>query len=382
MKNQKHLFNLPNNQIYLNGAYMSPQLKSVEAIGIQNLQRKSNPGAIKPTDFFTGQVLLKEAFSTLINAPSPEQIAIIPSVSYGISTVAQNIPLKKGDEILVIDEQFPSNIYPWQFHAKRAAAKVITITPPSSFEDRGQRWNNAIINAINPSTKVIALPQIHWADGTFFDLQMISEQARIIGAYFIIDGTQSVGAFPFDIASIKPDALVCGGYKWLMGPYSLGVAYYSKRMLNGDPIEHNWMNRFESENFSNLTEYQENYQPGAQRFSVGESSNFVYVPMLTEAVNQLIKWGANNIQDYCSNITTEGVQRLISSGYIIEDQDWRSNHLIGVYLPPNKDLVKIKAALTAKNIVISIRGQAIRVSPNVYNTKGDFDAFVDILCNV
>ena len=379
MNNQRHLFNLPDDQIYLNGAYMSPQLKSVEEIGIINIKRKSNPGAIKPKDFFTGQILLKQAYSTLINAENPDHIAIIPSVSYGISTAAQNIPLKSGDEIIVVDEQFPSNIYPWQSRAIDIGVKINTIRPSESFQDRGALWNAAILSAITSKTKIVAMPQVHWADGTLFDLVAIGQKVRSVGGYLVIDGTPSVGALPFDIQSIKPDVLICGGYKWLLGPYSLGVAYFSKRMHDGIPLEHNWMNRFESEDFANLTQYQDKYQPGAQRFSVGESSNFVYVPMLKTAIDQLNDWGPINIQRYCADITREGINALTSAGYLIEDGQYRANHLIGIYLPEEKDMATIKAKLAQNNIVISVRGRAVRVSPNVYNTKEEFDVLVKVL---
>ena len=101
MQNQKHLFNLDETVTYLNGAYMSPQLKSVERIGLECMQKKSNPYLISENDFFAEKRLLKERFAKLIDAPDSESIAIIPSVSYGIATAANNIHFEKGDEIRV-----------------------------------------------------------------------------------------------------------------------------------------------------------------------------------------------------------------------------------------------------------------------------------------
>lgn len=373
LSNQKALFSLPENVAYLNGAYMSPQLKSVEQIGIENLRRKNHPFSITADDFFSQRILLKERFSALIGAKNPNNIAIIPSVSYGIANAAKNVKLEKGDEIILVDEQFPSNVYAWQDVAKQKGATIRLIKPPSGFENRGRLWNEAIANAINNKTAVVAMPHVHWADGTLFDLKTIREKTKMVGAKLIIDGTQSIGALPFYINEFQPDALICGGYKWLLGPYSLGVAYYNDTFNDGSPIEHSWLNRYQSEDFAKLVDYQDRFKEGAERYSVGESSNFIMVPMLTKAIEQLMEWKPENIQEYCNDISAHAVDRLRASDCFVEDDAFRAKHLFGVYLPKTMDLEQLKSRFTEKNIYVSFRGDAIRVSSNVYNTKADFD---------
>jgi selenocysteine lyase/cysteine desulfurase len=122
---------------------------------------------------------------------------------------------------------------------------------------------------------------IHWADGTLFDLVAIRKKAHSLGAKLIIDGTQSVGALPFSVQEIQPDALICAGYKWLMGPYSIGMAYYADSFNDGQPLEYNWINRLNSEDYSQLVNYQDSYKPKADKYSVGESSNFNLPPVVT-----------------------------------------------------------------------------------------------------
>jgi len=242
MQHQKHLFELSEEITYLNGAYMSPQLTSVTEIGLQSVQRKARPNEVLPEDFFNQKEILKQRFASLIHAPDYKNTAIIPSVSYGIANAANNVPIKKGDEILLVDEQFPSNVYIWQEVAKKKDATIKIIKPPEGSENRGKLWNENILKAITKKTAVVAMAQVHWADGTLFDLKTIRQKTKSVHAMLIIDGTQSIGAFPFSIQKIEPDALICGGYKWLLGPYSLGMAYYSDTFNDGTPIEHNWMN--------------------------------------------------------------------------------------------------------------------------------------------
>ncbi len=167
-----------------------------------------------------------------------------------------------------------------------------------------------------PSTKFVALGNVHWADGTRFDLEAVRKRTREVGALLIIDGTQSVGALPFDVQKIQPDALICGGYKWLMGPYSMGMAYYGEHFNNGQPIEENWLNRKNSEDFTTLVNYQVDYQPDALRYEVGEHSNFILVPMMVEALKQINKWKPENIQNYCQKISKSAIREMKSPGLL------------------------------------------------------------------
>ncbi|WP_299894444.1 aminotransferase class V-fold PLP-dependent enzyme [uncultured Aquimarina sp.] len=373
MQNQQHLFDLSEEITYLNGAYMSPQLKSVTDIGISAVQRKAQPYEILPEDFFSQREVLKKRFASLINAPDHHNTAIIPSVSYGIANAANNVPLQKGDEIILVDEQFPSNVYIWQEVAKKNNALIKIVYPPKEFNNRGKKWNQSILDAISKNTAVIALPHVHWADGTLFDLQAIREKTIAVNAMMVIDGTQSIGALPFSVEEIQPDALICGGYKWLLGPYSIGMAYYSDAFSNGTPIEHNWMNRHNSEDFSGLTNYQDRYKEKAARYSVGESSNFILTPMLTKAIEQLIEWQPKNIQEYTKNISKATIDKLKALDCFIEEDHYRAHHLFGIYLPEHLSLEKIKANLKKEQIFVSYRGNAIRVSCNVYNSEKDFE---------
>ena len=355
---------------------MSPQLKSVEKIGIENLKRKSQPYLITESDFFTDKEILRKRFAQLIEVDDPQQIAIIPSVSFGIGIAMKNISFEKGDEIVVLEEQFPSNYYTWKQLEMEKGVNIITIKAPELQKGRGQRWNKQIAEAISSKTKCVAIPHIHWADGTKFDLLAIRERTNDVGAYLIIDGTQSVGALPFSVREIKPDALVCGGYKWLLGAYGLGVAYFGSKFDNGVPLDNNWMNHEGAENFSNLVNYNLHYKRNAARYDIGGASNFIMVPMLYEGINQLLDWTPLRIQNYCKNITANSIDSLKERGYFIEESADRSNHLFGIYLPPGTDIQAIQDRIIKTKIYVSFRGNAIRISPNVYNTKDEIEKLI------
>lgn len=372
-------FSLPKNQTYLNCAYMSPLLKSVEKAGLRGVRSKRNPAEIRPDDFFTVSRSLRTAFANLINAGNIDRIAIIPSASYGLAAVTRNIKINKGEHVVVAAEQFPSNYYPWQALCAETGAEIKIVSPEERFSDRGKIWNERMLQSINQQTKVVALAHAHWADGTIFDLQAIRQRTREVGALLVVDGTQSIGALPFNAEAIQPDALVCAAYKWLLGPYSIGLAYYGEYFDEGKPVEENWINRLDSENFSGLVNYESRYKPGASRFSVGEQSNFILAPMALTAIEQINRWGVENIQEYCKSITEVPLRKLREKGFLIEELPWRTSHLFGIRHSQNIDPEKIKDRLQKNRIFVSVRGNAIRVSPNVYNNEDDLNRLVKIL---
>lgn len=373
---QSNKFSLPEEVSYLNCAYMSPLLKQVAAKGEFQVQRKSIPYTIHVNDFYEPLQDLKQAFAQLINADNPDRIAPIPAASYGLSTVANNVDMQPGFNIVVVEEQFPSNYYAWERLVMEKGGEIRVVKLPHTERVRSLAWTEAIMDQIDEQTAVLALSHVHWADGTQFDLVALREKTSACQALLVIDGTQSVGALPFDVERIQPDALICAGYKWLLGPYSTGLAYYGPYFDEGKPIEENWINREESENFKNLVNYQPTYKPLAHRYGVGEQSNFILVPMLETAITQLLEWDVAEIQAYCKQLSTPVVEQLKAMGCQLEDEAYRSGHLFGVRLPKQIDLAKLQQLFAAHQVFVSFRGDAVRVSPHVYNHEGDFQTFL------
>ena len=375
---QKHLFSIPENIHYLNGAYQGPYPKSVEAIGIECLKRKSKPFVIGAADFFDPNTALKKVFAKLIHVSDYERIAVIPSASYGMANVVNNVAIEAGQDIVVLDEQFPSNYYPWSRMAKEKGANIKVVAAPPIAEGRGALWNQRILEAIDNNTRVVAVPNIHWADGTLYDLEAISAKAKSVGAYFILDASQSVGALPLDVGAIGADAIVCVGYKWLLGSHGLGCAYYGPKFDHGKPLEDNWINKKESDNFAKLVNYQDEYREKANRYNVGQTSNFITTPMLTASIEHILSTGIENIQNYCAAITADAIDRLCNLGCFVEADAYRAKHLFGIYLGDGMDMETLKKELIAANVYVSYRGNAVRVSPNVYNDVRDLERLVAV----
>jgi selenocysteine lyase/cysteine desulfurase len=370
---QRDAFNLPPDLHYLNCAYMSPLPKVVEEAGVKGLLRKRDPSSLAPEDFFNDSQEVRRLFAELLNIPDPDSVAVIPSVSYGIGVTTRNTPLASGQNVVLLHEQFPGNVYGWLRLASDCGAEV-RVVEPGAGSGRGRSWNERILEAIDGNTGVVTLAPVHWTDGTAFDLEAIGSRAREVGAALVVDGTQSVGALPLDIRVIEPDALIVASYKWLFGPYSIGLGYFGPRYLEGIPLEETWIAREGSEDFRALVDYQEKYQPGAVRFDVGERSNFILVPMLVAALRQVLEWGPERIQGYTEALTKDLLEEALSLGYAVEEAAFRVGHIFGIRTPEGLEMEKLKKALSEENVSASLRGSALRVSPNVYNDVDDMEA--------
>ena len=212
-----------------------------------------------------------------------------------------------------------------------------------------------------------------------FDLEAVGLAARENGAAFIVDGSQSIGALPFDVQTVEPDAVITAGYKWLLGPYSICLGYFGPRFDGGDPLEETWIARRGSEDFQHLVDYCDEYEDGAIRYDVGERSNFILVPMMIAALELILEWDPTRIQAYCRELLADLALVARELGLPIEESGWRGEHILGVRLPAGLQLGELQARLTDRRVYASLRGDALRVSPNVYNGPEDVEALSRVL---
>ncbi|HET7272569.1 MAG TPA: aminotransferase class V-fold PLP-dependent enzyme [Rubrobacter sp.] len=370
--NQRDLFEIPEGIVYLNCAYMSPQLRSAREIGERAASRKSRPWEITPDVFFEDSEETRALFARLVGGDA-DGVAIVPSVSYGIAVAAANVPVQGGQKILILEDQFPSNVYMWRELAVRSGARLVTVARPEDHD-----WTSALLEEIDSDTAVVAVPNCHWTDGSLVDLARVGERVREMGAALVVDGIQSIGAHPFDVSGVEPDFLVASMYKWLLGPYGVGFMYVAEKYREGNPIEHNWINRHGSEAFSQLVDYQDAYQPGARRYDVGERNNFVLLPMAAEALRQILDWGVDNVSETIGTLTDLIEEKATERGMETIPKERRARHMIGLMLGPDAP-DDLATRLTADDVFVSVRGESVRVSPHLYNTERDVDRLFDAL---
>lgn len=375
---QKHLFSLDPDVSYLNNAYRGPILKASEEAALKDLYQMRNPFNQQPEDFFTNVELVKALFSKMIGSVA-DQIAMIPSTSYGFAVALSNWKPGKGKKAITVKDEFPSGYFSLKRWAEENEAQLVLVDGDRDAESLGKSWNERLLAEIDSNTGVVLVSSVHWMNGVKFDLEAIGRRCQEVGACFIVDGTQSVGAMPIDVKLSRIDALICASYKWLLGPYSLGLSYFGEKFNNGKPLEESWMNRTNSHIFSELTNYQEEFQPGASRFNVGETSYFVLLPMLAKSLDQLSKWTAQGIQDYAQSLKRELLDFQQERDLSLEMGGFTSNHLFGLPLKSGTDPKEIKEKLEAAQVYVSVRGQSLRISLNVFNQLRDVERLKEAL---
>lgn len=371
MKSQKHLFRLPEGLHYLNCAYKAPLLIEGENAAIKSLMRSRNPTQISPADFFSESKKVRKEYAKIIHT-SDKNVAIIPSTSYGFSTLFLNIEGKPNGKAIAISSEFPSGYFALQKWCSQHSQKLEIVEGDERLNQIGQDWNERLLTAIDETTSVVCMSAIHWSTGLKYDLEAIGAKCREVKAKFLIDGAQTIGALPVDVNKCHIDGLVCASYKCLHGPYSMCMLYVHDDFFGGQALEEAWMNRAEAENFSALSDYNMEYQEGAFRYNMGQTSNFILTPILLNGLRQINSWGVENIQNYCKELALPFISKMKALGYIFEEEPYICYHLFSVKIGI-ENVDRMKEIFTEKNLSLSIRGAYLRISLNVYNEAKDLN---------
>jgi selenocysteine lyase/cysteine desulfurase len=359
---QRALFDIPEGVAYLDCAKMAPLSRAALEAGRRGLQRKAHPWDVRAEHFFDESERVRGLFARLIGAAA-DDVAIVPSVSYGLATALANVPVSAGQRIVTLAEDFPSGILASRALAQRAEARVQTVARPD-----GGDWSAAILDAIDGGTALVVTPHTHWVCGTMIDVEAIGRRCRSVGAALVLDTTQSTGALPLDLAAVDPDYLVATSYKWLLGPYSLGFLYVAPRHQQGRPLEEAWIVRRNAEDFRSLSNYEEGFAAGARRFDMGERANFALLPVAGTAIEQLLDWGIADIAQTLGAMTRAIESQLGERG--VTGQQGRAPHFLSVRFPGGPP-DGIEERLAAAGVHVSLRGERMRITPHLYTDEAD-----------
>ncbi len=370
---QRDLFDIPRQVCYLNASYMTPLTKAQVSAGQGALDLSARPWDIGAEAFFD-ETERTRALAATVMGVTADDVAFVPAASYGIATAAKNLPFRAGQAILVLEEQFPSNVYEWQALASRVGGEIITVATPVD-----DNWTAAVLDALERfghRIAIAALPNVYWSSGAVLDLVAISQKCRDVGAALVLDLSQSLGAVPTDLAAIDPDFAVAAGYKWLFAPYGLSVLYVAPRWQHGSGLEQHWTSRKNSEDFRGLVTYQNEFQPGARRFDMGERSQLVLMPVFAEGLQQLARWGVTNIAESLAALNARLAAMVESTGFECVAAEHRAPHILGVKVGDRAG--GIGTALKRYGVSASFRGDMLRLSPHLWVDEEDEAAFAKV----
>ena len=369
----RELFAMPDGVAYFNVASLAPQLRAVGEAARGALEATAEPWRIADSDWFDGTERLRSLFAEILGGDS-EGVALVSATSYGLAAAARNTTAGPGDRILLTADDYPSTVYTWRAFADECGAEVITV-------DRLERqsWTEAVLGAIDERTRVVSVPNVRWTDGARLDLEAIGARTREVGATLALDLTQSLGAMPFDLSAVRPDFVVVSGYKWLMGPFGLAYLWVAPEHRLGKPIEHNWINRSNARDFASLTSYEDDFQPGARRFDVGQRTNFILTPMAIAALTQVLDWQPERLAATLQTKTDRIEAWAKEQGLGALGAGERGPHMLEVGLPPSV-MEGLSERLAADQVFVGIRGASgIRVSPHLHIGDAEMESLFESL---
>jgi len=372
---QRHLFDFAEDVTYLNCGYMSPLLHAVREAGDDGVRRKARPWTMEGKVFAESPQRAREAFARVIGARS-EDVAVVPSVSYGVAVAAANVEVRPGQNLVLLAEQFPSNVYAWIRLAQRVGATTRHVPRP-----RDGDWTPGVLAAIDRDTALAAIPNCHFSNGSTVDLLAAGEALRAVGALLIVDGTQSVGVKPTDVRELRPDYLVCASYKWLLGPYGVSFLYVAPQHHGGRPIEDNPGGRafgFESGWMKQFLNVEQPYHPDARRFDQGQADVFNAVPQSAAAIEQILRWGVPEIYATVSALTAPVAERAAALGLSCVPTRHHGGHLVGIEFPPPV-AERVYENLIREKVYVEKVDSYLRLSPHLYNTADDVDRFFAVV---
>ena len=374
LESQRHLFEIPPEIAYFNCAYNAPLLVESAKVLVEGALSKCQPWQRKPNDFFDDAEQFRKLAARALGGNS-ECYAVIPSASYGTSTVARIFEEKlgRGDEIIVLEKAFPSEYLPWQRLSQVTGAQLVVVQAPKDFN-----WTQAVLDCLTSQTKLVAIPNCHWTNGARLYLLAISEATHSLGACLSLELTQSLGALPLDIERVRPDFMVAAGYKWLLFPYGLSLFYADPRWHGERPLEETWLSREGAEVFEQPLDYAAPYQSGARRFEMGQKSIPSLLPGGLVALRQLGDWGVTNIADTLEVINDRIADVLEEQGWTPVPKQHRSPHLLGALSKRgvSEDFV---GKLAEQNIFVSYRGGSLRIAPHLHINEQDLERFLRVL---
>lgn len=362
--NQRSLFDIPDDVVYMNCASHSPLLRRAFAAGQDAVMRKAHPWGPFRDDAAAECETLRGLFASLIGAQDND-VAIVPSTAYGIATAAINLPVVSGQKIVVLQDQFPSNYHAWVNLARDTGAELVTVPRPANGD-----WTAAVLERLDGDVAITALAPCHWTDGSRVGLEAIGERCRALGSAFVIDATQACGAEPVDVKRLQPDFMSVSGYKWMFCPYTLSFLYAAPHRQTGRALEHHRTNSPGDDRA--MAEHDSIVAAGARRYDMGEKNNPINLPMGIVALEQILAWDPTEIAATVKLLTDRIAALATERGFTVPPDAHRVAHIIGMRRPGGVP-EDIDTRLAAEKVFISLRGDSIRVSPHVFNTMEDVD---------
>lgn len=364
----RELFPAAKNYTYLNSAAVAPlPTIAVEAV-IRQLRDVSENGSAHFTDWVATKNRAREIIAQMLKVKS-EQVAFVRNTSDGISTVANGLKWRKGDNIVSFEREFPSNFYPW-----RRVRDVFEVELRLCPERGGRIDSDEFINLIDAQTKVVAISAVQFASGFRADLERIGRAARKFDALFVVDIIQAFGTTTFDLEAQFVDIAAGASHKWLCSPEGSGILYLSDRARERvEPTLVGWISVEDGWNFEDR---EQPFKSNALAWESGTGAAALFYG-LEQSAKLLYETGADKIENYLEDLTDYLCELLAGKDYEIVSSRAKGEKSPIVCIKNNNGQTsgEIAKRLETENIIVSPRGDRVRIAPHFFNNQEDIERF-------
>ena len=366
------LFPVTERYIYFNHAAVSPPpLTTVRAIEAQLKDVQAN-GSTNYRSWLAVKQRSRELLAGLLGA-RPEQVAFVRNTSDALSTVANGLDWRAGDNIVTFSREFPSNIYPW-LRVRDAFGVEVRMC-----EEREGRIDLAEFESlIDQNTRIVAISHVQYASGFRADLERLGSVVRQHDALFVVDAIQALGVVPTDVEAELIDVAAGASHKWLLGPEGVGYLYLSDRARDRiQPTLVGWTSVPDPDDYLN---FDQGWNRGTLAWETGTGPTAL-IHGLKESLELLTNHGAQNIANYLEELTDYLCERLKEKSYEVVSSraPGEKSQIVCVRHPDGKSAMALYAHLMARRIVTAPRGDRLRISPHLYNTSHEVDEFIKAL---
>lgn len=363
-------FNLDPDLLYMNHAAVAPwPVRTVEAVK-KFAEENGTVGSSHYLNWLETEQTLKQDLAKLINAASADEIALLKNTSEGLSIIAKGIQWQSGDNIVISNEEFPSNFIVWDaLRAQGVELRIANISATAYPE-------KAIIEQMDVNTRLLSISAVQYASGLRMNLELLGKACKSYNALYCVDAIQQIGALQFDVQDMDADFVIADGHKWMLGPEGLALFYCKQSRFEELQLQQfGWHMVDDLSDFTNM----HNWQPAtnARRFECG-SPNTLATHALQASISLLLERGMHNIEiAVLSNI--QHLIKLFSQLpdiNIISPTDIRRHGGIFTFSKQGVDSQLLYQYLVKKGVVCAPRGGGIRFSPHYYNQKPEFETLL------
>ena len=368
----RELFPITERFNYLNHAAVSPlPLPALQAVESQ-LKDVHENGSVNFQNWLSTKEQARKLLATLLGA-RPEQIAFMRNTSDALSTVANGLAWKKGDNIVTFRGEFPSNIYPW-LRLRDALGVEVRMC-----EERDGRIDfDELMSLVDGNTRLVSISQVQFASGFRIDLQRLASHVRRYDALLVADVIQGLGVMPIDVDGELIDVAAGASHKWLLAPEGVGYLYLSDRARERvQPTLVGWISVSNPEDFQN---FEQEWTRGTLAWETG-TGPAALIYGLKASLELLTGVGVANIARHLEDLTDHLCERLKGKNYEVVSSRaaGEKSQIVCIRHTRGMSAMALYVHLKQRNIITAPRGDRLRIAPHLYNTHEEIDQLVEVL---